>query len=297
MTGQSLTKMTLPDYFAKGNPKALTIDGTVIAEYMAHMTEERIEVFAATSYLIFVIAGEKVIESGDAVIKAKPGDFIFLRSGRYLVSSVVPPRESGYYAVVMFLDDALIRSFAADHPDVLGANRFSEDVRPWIHGKCTPLVRESVNSLIPYFTHSPSNASLILKHKLYEILLNLLSEDAEGLFKANLLSLVYGSGNDLKLYMEKNFFHPYTLEHFAKNTFRSLSRFKNDFREMYGTTPKKWINEKRLERALHLIENRDNSVTDVAFLSGFESVSHFIMLFREKYGETPKQLQNRNRQK
>ena len=297
MRSPSLTKMTLPDYFMKGSPRALMMDGTVIAEYMAHMTEERIEVFASTSYLIFVIAGEKVIESGDAVINARPGDFIFLRSGRYLVSSVVPPRGSGYYAVVMFLDDAVIKSFAADHPDVLGADRFDADVRPWIHGKASALVSESVNSLIPYFTQTPANLSLIMKHKLYEILLNLLSEDADGLFRGNLLSLVYGSGNDLKLYMEKNFFHPYTLEHFAKNTFRSLSRFKNDFRETYGTTPKKWINERRLERARHLIENRDNSVTDVAFLSGFESVSHFIMLFREKYGETPKQLQNRNRQK
>lgn len=285
----------MPECFIRSNPKSLTVDGSLIADYRTYRTELKTEVFASTSYLIFVLSGTKTIVSQDIRISASAGDFVFLRSGRYIVSHIVPPEGGNYYALVVFLRDSMIQSFASDYPQILNQAERMESVQQWVQGRTTPLLKSSIESLLPYFSHEAGNASLIMKHKFYEIILNLLNADGNGILKNNFLSVLTNSNTDLMLYMEKSFYLPYTLDEFAKNTFRSLSRFKKEFNDLYGTTPKRWINERRLQRARQLIETTDTSITEISFLCGFESLSHFIRLFRETYGTTPKQMQNVNR--
>jgi AraC family transcriptional regulator, exoenzyme S synthesis regulatory protein ExsA len=106
-------------------------------------------------------------------------------------------------------------------------------------------------------------------------MLKLIANDATG----NLVSI-----------MESNYTKPYRLEDFARLTFKSLSKFKNDFKKVYNIPPKEWINTKRLERARLLLMDGRYDVTEVSFLVGFENYSHFIQLFRKKYKCTPKQF-------
>lgn len=46
--------------------------------------------------------------------------------------------------------------------------------------------------------------------------------------------------------MEKNYLCDLGVEQLANFTGRSLSTFKREFHEMFGTTPHKWIMERRL---------------------------------------------------
>jgi AraC-like DNA-binding protein len=284
---------SMPEYFLNA-PTSLSVDGSLIADYRTVRSELRTEVFASTSYLIFVLSGTKTIVSHDVEISVRAGDFVFLKSGRYIVSHIVPPEGGNYYALVVFLHDSMIRAFAADYPAMFGAERCAHGPL-WFKDRTTPLLKSSIESLLPYFSRETKNTSLILKHKFYEIILNLFDADRSDGLKNIFRSVLADSNADLRLYMEKSFFLPYTLEEFANNTFRSLSRFKKEFGELYGTTPKRWINERRLERAKQLIGTNGTTITEVAYLCGFESLSHFIKLFREKYGSTPKQMQNLNR--
>ena len=283
----------MPECFFGSAPGSLRVDGSLIADYRTHRDEIRNEVFASTSYLIFVLSGSKTVVSHDMEVSVSSGDFLFVKSGRYIVSHVVPPEGGNYYALVVFLDDAMIRSFAAEYPGMLTDG--SDEGPLWVKGRTTPLLGSCVDSLVPYFSHGSQNASVILKHKFYEIILNLLDSGCRDGVRRIFRSVLAESNADLRLYMEKSYFLPYTLDEFARGTFRSLSRFKKDFHESYGTTPKRWINGRRLERAKQLIETTDNNVTVVSFLCGFESLSHFIKLYRERYGTTPKRMQNRNR--
>ena len=285
---------SMPECFLSSHPSPLSVDGSLIADYRTYKNELRTEVFASTSYLVFVLSGTKTIVTQDEEIVVSAGDFVFLKSGRYIVSHIVPPEGGNFYALVVFLHDSMIRSFAADYPGMF-PDRQTAEFPPRFKARTTPLLESSIQSLLPYFSHESKNASLILKHKFYEIILNLLDADRGDVLKNIFRSVLSESNVDLKMFMEKSFFLPYTLDEFAHNTFRSLSRFKKEFGESYGMTPKRWINERRLERAKQLIGTTDNTITEVAYLCGFESLSHFIKLFREKYGSTPKQMQNLNR--
>ena len=47
------------------------------------------------------------------------------------------------------------------------------------------------------------------------------------------------------------------------------------------------VNEYRVDRAIHLLENTDKSMTDIAMESGFRSIRNFNYVFRNVTGSTP----------
>ena len=70
----------------------------------------------------------------------------------------------------------------------------------------------------------------------------------------------------------------------------SRSHLTRLFRERYGTSPKRYINELRLERARELLISTDIQISEVAEAVGFLSESHFSKVFRERYGIPPATL-------
>jgi AraC family transcriptional regulator, exoenzyme S synthesis regulatory protein ExsA len=91
----------------------------------------------------------------------------------------------------------------------------------------------------------------------------------------------------LQRVMEENYCYNLRLEDFARLATRSLSAFKRDFFRVYKTTPGKWLIERRLDHALHLLTHTDKTVSETAFESGFESASHFSRVFRQRFGVSP----------
>lgn len=95
--------------------------------------------------------------------------------------------------------------------------------------------------------------------------------------------------------MEENYCLNLPLEDFARLCARSLSAFKRDFAKIYNTTPGKWLIEKRLDHALHLLTNTDKTVSEAAFDSGFENASHFSRVFRQRFGGSPMSIRRRQK--
>ena len=89
--------------------------------------------------------------------------------------------------------------------------------------------------------------------------------------------------------MEKNFDKPLKIEDYAYLTGRSISTFRRDFKSTYNMTPQKWLKEKKMEKALLLLNHKELSVTDLAYEIGYENVSYFIKVFKNNVGQSPKQ--------
>lgn len=81
-----------------------------------------------------------------------------------------------------------------------------------------------------------------------------------------------------------------TVEDLATRSFLSLSTFKRRFRRRYGTSPHRWLYERRLTLAHHIVTTTDIPTQEIAPLCGFPNVSHFISSFRRHYGTTPRRL-------
>jgi transcriptional regulator GlxA family with amidase domain len=75
----------------------------------------------------------------------------------------------------------------------------------------------------------------------------------------------------------------------------SPRQFSRLFREALGVTPKHFILETRLRHARFLIENSTQSITQIAYTTGFADCAHFATAFRAKFGAPPRMLRTGRR--
>lgn len=59
------------------------------------------------------------------------------------------------------------------------------------------------------------------------------------------------------------------------------------FKTNLGISPHRYVLQRRLERARHLLARQSASIADIAAQTGFSSQSHLGTHFRREYGETP----------
>jgi AraC-like DNA-binding protein len=73
----------------------------------------------------------------------------------------------------------------------------------------------------------------------------------------------------------------------------SEAHFIRTFRATFSETPHRYLQRRRVERAMFLLRATDRSVTDICFDVGFSSLGTFSRTFREIVGESPTAFRNR----
>ncbi len=67
----------------------------------------------------------------------------------------------------------------------------------------------------------------------------------------------------------------------------SQAHFIRTFRSTFGETPHRYLQRRRVERAMFLLRATDRSVTDICLDVGFISLGTFSRSFRDIVGEAP----------
>ena len=70
----------------------------------------------------------------------------------------------------------------------------------------------------------------------------------------------------------------------------SEAHFIRTFRAVFGETPHRYLQRRRVERSMFLLRETDRSVTDICFDVGFTSLGTFSRTFHEIVGETPSEF-------
>ncbi len=142
-------------------------------------------------------------------------------------------------------------------------------------------------------TKDPDQALLELKFK--ELVLNIADNPLNRELLSYFCSLMHEPQSILlNRVMEDNFCYNLKLEVYAQLSNRSLSAFKRDFEKYFHSSPGKWLLEKRLRHAMHLINHQHKTVSEAAFESGFQSPSHFSRVFKARFGKAPAVLKKNN---
>lgn len=96
----------------------------------------------------------------------------------------------------------------------------------------------------------------------------------------------------IELIMFDKFLYNLKVEEFASLSNKSLSTFKREFKELFNTTPSRWLKSKRLEFAKNLLLETDLNINQICYDSGFINASHFIKSFKDKYKLPPHQFKS-----
>jgi transcriptional regulator GlxA family with amidase domain len=89
--------------------------------------------------------------------------------------------------------------------------------------------------------------------------------------------------------MDRRFSEPLDIPALARIAHVSEAHFIRTFRVTFGETPHRYLQRRRVERAMALLVSTDRSVTDICMAVGFSSLGTFSRTFRDIVGETPRQ--------
>ena len=93
--------------------------------------------------------------------------------------------------------------------------------------------------------------------------------------------------------MDRRYAEPLDLERLARIAIISESHFVRAFRGAFGETPHRYLQRRRVERAMFLLRSTQRSVTDICLDVGFNSLGTFSRTFRAIVGEPPSAYRRR----
>jgi AraC-like DNA-binding protein len=87
--------------------------------------------------------------------------------------------------------------------------------------------------------------------------------------------------------MDRSYAEPLDVPTLARLAHVSEAHFIRTFRATFGETPNRYLQRRRVERAMFLLRSTDQTVTDVCMAVGFTSLGTFSRVFAEIVGEPP----------
>jgi AraC-like DNA-binding protein len=87
--------------------------------------------------------------------------------------------------------------------------------------------------------------------------------------------------------IDRDYAQPLDIPALARVALVSEAHFVRTFRATFGETPHRYLQRRRVERAMALLRNTDRSVTDICWAVGFSSLGTFSRTFSDIVGRSP----------
>jgi len=235
------------------------------------------------NYLFYVVDGRKIWHTANKSYDIGKETCVFVRKGAWIFENFL---DQGFCVVLFFIPDDFIRSTLKTKTKPLQVE--SVPFEPvMIVDKTEPLTNYFL-SVGSYFNEENDPDPSLLELKFKELILTVAGNPKNADVISYFWSLLHEPQHiTLQRVMDENYCFNLGLEQYAALSNRSLSTFKRDFQKLYKTAPGKWLLDRRLDHAWRLLHEKNKSIGDASFESGFENVSHFSRSFKNKFGVSP----------
>jgi AraC-like DNA-binding protein len=93
--------------------------------------------------------------------------------------------------------------------------------------------------------------------------------------------------------MDRAFAQPLDVPALARLAYSSPAHFSRQFSAVFGETPHRYLQRRRVERSMELLRETGRPVTEICFDVGFNSLGTFSRTFSEIVGESPSRYRKR----
>lgn len=263
--------------------RRFTCGESLLTMYNCGIKNKYEDLWSHHNYFIYVVEGRKIWHTPQASYDLREGSCVFVRKGACIVEQFF---DTEFCFFLFFVPDEFICDVLKRKSTPLHSSE--KKCAPVIPIESNLAVQAFFQSMMAFFESSTEPDQALLELKFRELILTVADNPVNGEAHSYFCSILSQPQNiSLQRVMEDNYCFNLKLEEFARLSSRSLSAFKRDFLRLFNTTPGKWLMEKRLQLALHLLSNLGKTVSETAFESGFESPSHFSRAFRQRFGSSP----------
>lgn len=249
------------------------------------------EHFTSIHSLGMVISGAMELDDGQRKQKFEKGDLYSVRKNHLLKFVKYPPANGEFKSLTISFDEELLLDFGREY------NYKSETKQKsaaYVTFQDDKSLISFMQSLLEYKEIWDDSDIRLIRLKQKEALILMLKDDI------NLKDILFDFSKpykiDLEDFMNKNYHFNVRLDKFAYLTGRSLAAFKRDFQKIFGTSPRNWLQQKRLQEAHYLISETGKTSSDVYLDLGFENLSHFSYAFKKQFGYSPSSVVKQNKE-
>lgn len=258
------------------------LPGVIFYSYLSAERKEKV-CFWKHHTLILQVSGNFVLETSGERISMNGGEVLLIGRNQVGALTKTPPPGANYETIVISLEEELLRRIALEEKYEAkskygGPSNFLIPSNEFLKGY--------FHSIIPYAQSSGAAMTDEMGILKVKEAVKLLLLAVPGL-RDFLFDFSQPFKIDLERFMLTNYYYNIPVDKFAELTGRSLAGFKRDFEKFFSSSPRKWLQDKRLNEAKYLIEVKHKKPSDIYLSLGFESLSHFSQSFSKKFGASP----------
>lgn len=247
-----------------------------------HQISREGENFVTEHVLSYQISGSLILNDGSKDYTPEAGSFRLIRRNQLMKFVKIPPKDSEFKSISIYLDKMTLQNFSNEY-NLNAVEKFQGP--SVIDLKTNALLKNYCNSLVEYQLDGSLENQQLMELKIKEGLLLILQTNSE--IKNTLFDFTEPFKINLEDFMNNNYHFNVNLERFAYLTGRSLATFKRDFLKTFGTSPRRWLQHKRLQQAHYLITEKGEKASLIYLDLGFEDLSHFSFAYKKMYGVSP----------
>ncbi len=210
----------------------------------------------------------------------KSGECVFVKRDCNIKLTKLPDENGNPFSGIFFIIDKSI--LKTEYNNYKNSNiKTSNNIDSIVKIEKNEMLNIFFRTFFNYFDNNINPSHEVINAKKLEGLYTLLQIKPE--LASHLFDFDISKKINLYEFMEKNYKEDLTIKEFAHYSYRSLSTFKREFKEIFKENPHKWILNKRLNEAKKLIENGERA-SKIYFNLGFGSLQHFSTAFKNKFG-------------
>ena len=234
----------------------------------------------------FLIEGNKEVIFDNSDLSIDNRKFLIMKSGHCLMTEKLSEIKN-YRSILLFFTNETLSRFIQKFE----LNNSKQNEYKSVHSfEYDKFIKRFVDSLIDISKLSKTVQKKIIEVKFEEIMLYLIE-----LHGTHILYYLTSNNDNLTQNftrtVESNQLKKLTLKELAFLCNMSISTFKREFEKHYSESPIKWFQNKRLEHAYYLLNQKHKKSSEIYFEVGYENLSSFIQAYKSKYNKTPKQHQ------
>lgn len=231
----------------------------------------------------FILSGEQRLETEQGeIIKLSANDIVFLRQGIYTVTDILA-KNNTFSSFHIFIHDRLLQQLLGQFDIEYQKSEQS------IFSLSAPSYASNYITSIRLLSEQLVQFSIVLAQaKITELLAALLANDPSGQTRKWYTQWRDLESKNLSNFMNLHFDKAFSVADYAYLTGRSIATFRREFKLKFGTSPRKWITQKRMKKAQELLQQDVFTLPQIANAVGYGSVSYFVQTYKKVYGETPR---------
>lgn len=214
----------------------------------------------------------------------RPWDFSILRPGHESTWQW----DTGFQAVVLYLKERRLAGIASDVFD-----RHVESVLIQESFQLQdPIIRRGVATLAAELRNDDFGSALYSEAIVTQLCVHMLRNYADTRFREPRCrgGLSAPQARRIADYIESHLESDLSLEVLSRIAGISQYHFARLFKVRFGAPPHAYVQQKRVERAKHLILHSDMALKEIVFAAGFYDQSHMTKSFKRTFNTTPTDL-------